>query len=186
MRGTTPESTAALAKLRVDQWVRCSPTPMGSQQASCSTCTRTKGGKLAWAPAAWFVPDRFEPSLLEAAAQIPNSMRAHLQALGQLEYQRASFGHRDKSPSSPGDALLGVAIADQPMQKRSLLVSQMDPMRRMSPHSGLLSLGTSEASYASNDYIQKLFKRSTSLGSGARKEHLNSNLNQSARGMFSP
>src|SRR5262245_7539181 len=90
MASTMPEATAWRARPWLVQWVMCSPSVIGSRQASATTWARCRGGNLLGAAQARAVQQRASPAgLLVAAAQPPDGGAGAPQACGDLLDRRA-------------------------------------------------------------------------------------------------
>src|SRR5579864_7029817 len=116
MAGTIPCSIATCTRLRVDQWVMCSPRPSGSQHASISTPTRWRGGKRPGPPVAGSVLDDLHPYLFVAAAEVPDRRARDAEALCDVLHDGRRIRHRQQDPCAPCDALLGASIMEELLQ----------------------------------------------------------------------
>jgi hypothetical protein len=78
-----PSAMAWRARSALVQWVMCSPSAIGSRQASSMIRARWRGGNLLRPPDARFVQQEwFQPALLVAAADAPDHGPVTLQPRG--------------------------------------------------------------------------------------------------------
>jgi hypothetical protein len=83
MEPMMPSALAWRARSLLVQWVMCSPSVMGSRQASSTIWARCRGGNLLGATQARLVQQEgLQPALLVAAADAPDGGRVTLQASG--------------------------------------------------------------------------------------------------------
>src|SRR5262245_8585336 len=94
MAATMPSATAWRASSALDQWVTCSPSAIGSRQASATIRARCRGGNPQWAPGLGLVQQEALPAaLLVAAADAPDGGGVATQAGGNRA-DRLAAGHR--------------------------------------------------------------------------------------------
>src|SRR5215203_353977 len=134
MLGTIPLATAALASVRVDQCVMCNPMPAGSQQASCSICTRTKGGNAPRPTRPRSIIDDVDPTLFVAPTQTPHARTGHLDTPGKRFDARAFFLHREKNSCASDDALFDSTVLHNRSQFLPIGTRQADPARDTASH----------------------------------------------------
>jgi len=80
---TMPSATAWRARSWLVQWVRCSPSAIGSRQASSTIWARCRGGNLLRATQAGFVQQELlQAALLVAATDTPDGSRIALKTSG--------------------------------------------------------------------------------------------------------
>ena len=78
-----PRAFAWRARSTLLQWVMCSPSAIGSRQASSTIWARWRGGNLLRASQAGVVPQKFgQAALLVAAADAPDRGSGTFQARG--------------------------------------------------------------------------------------------------------
>ena len=93
-------ATACRARSSLVQWVMCSPSAIGSRQASSTIWARWRGGNLLRTPEAGLVQEEFfQPTLLVTAADPPDRGPVTLQPRGDGP---------DRFPSSDGQHDPGV------------------------------------------------------------------------------
>jgi hypothetical protein len=99
MSSTMPSAIAWHARSALDQWVICSPSAMGSRQASSTIWARCRGGNLLGTPLARIVQQEFlQPTVLVAAADAPDGGPVALQAGCDIADALAG-GHGQDDPS---------------------------------------------------------------------------------------
>src|SRR5689334_13200961 len=153
MVGAMPRSRAARARLRVDQWVMCSPIPAGSQHASRSTSTRWRGGKLPRAAGARCILHGLHAECLEAATQSPDGPAVLFESVGQLRDDGVRVRHRQQDARSANNTLLGSSASHQALKEGYFLGRKVDESWRSSPHPPELCIPC--------DYVHELVGQST-------------------------
>ena len=108
MASTMPSATAWRARSALVQWVMCSPSAIGSRQASSTIWARCRGGNLLGTPDAGVVQQEvFQPSLLVTATDPPDGGPVALQARGD-RLDRLAGGDSQHDPGmldlEPGQA----------------------------------------------------------------------------------
>jgi hypothetical protein len=117
MVSTMPSLTAWRARSALVQWVMCSPSAIGSRQASSTIWARWRGGNLLGTPDAGVVQQEvFQPALLVAATDPPDGGPVTLQARGD-NLDRFAGGDGQHDPGmldlKPGQAATpGYALQD--------------------------------------------------------------------------
>jgi hypothetical protein len=152
--GTSPRSAATCARLRIDQWVMCSPRPSGSQHASISTPTRCRGGKRPGATVARRVPDDLYTDLVVPPAEVPDHRPVYLDTVRQILHDRGRIRHSQQDPGASSNTLLGASIADELLKVGRVVRGQIDRVRWSPSHPRGVALR--------RDYVERLVEQSTS------------------------
>jgi hypothetical protein len=112
----------------------CSPTPDGSQHASISTPTRSRGGKRLRSAAARSVFDRLHADLFVTAAELPDGLTTLFDAVGQVLHDGGWIGHCEENASAAGDPLLDAPVTHELLQVGGVFGQEVDASRRASSH----------------------------------------------------
>ena len=129
-----PSATAWRAKSSLVQCVICSPSAIGSRQASSTIWARWRGGNLLGTPAAGGVQQEFfQAALLVTAADPPNGRPVTLQVRGdRLDRFASSDGEHDAGMLNlePGQT----ATAGHRFQDRGIRISNSQEARFSATH----------------------------------------------------